>query len=133
MCRNAHFYDIHRHLLQDWEYPRKNLIYLKELGEGEFGKVLLMKAQVGTIILIVAVSLTHVTIHYTNEALFVYTVTHPKPLFVLRRLMYVLSKPHCPCILYRGLPTSVEKFQLPLKLFPSRINTFLRNLWKRLT
>lgn len=33
--------------MQEWEYPRKDLIYLKELGEGEFGKVLLMKAQVG--------------------------------------------------------------------------------------
>ena len=31
---------------QDWEYPRANLIYLRELGEGQFGKVLLMKAKV---------------------------------------------------------------------------------------
>ena len=37
-------------LFQNWEYPRKNLVYLKELGEGEFGKVLLMKAQVNIII-----------------------------------------------------------------------------------
>ena len=31
---------------QDWEYPRHKLIYLRELGEGQFGKVLLMRAQV---------------------------------------------------------------------------------------
>ena len=43
MCNND---DVTCDKWQDWEYPRKNLIYLKELGEGEFGKVLLMKAQV---------------------------------------------------------------------------------------
>lgn len=31
---------------QEWEYPRCNLIYMRELGEGQFGKVLLMKAKV---------------------------------------------------------------------------------------
>ena len=43
-------------LFQNWEYPRKNLVYLKELGEGEFGKVLLMKAQVS-----LSISVQHVT------------------------------------------------------------------------
>lgn len=42
-----HILEKYCHPFQDWEYPRKNLVYLKELGEGEFGKVLLMKAQVG--------------------------------------------------------------------------------------
>lgn len=32
--------------MQAWEYSRSALIYMKELGEGEFGKVLLMKAHV---------------------------------------------------------------------------------------
>ena len=31
---------------QNWQYPRNKLIYIRELGEGQFGKVLLMKAQV---------------------------------------------------------------------------------------
>ncbi len=31
---------------QNWDYPRNNLVYLRELGEGQFGKVLLMKAKV---------------------------------------------------------------------------------------
>lgn len=34
---------------QEWQYPRSNLVYLRELGEGQFGKVLLMKAQVLTL------------------------------------------------------------------------------------
>ena len=75
----------------------------------------------------------HNRIHYAHKGLFVCAVTHPKPLFAQKKLMCLLSKPHCPCPLYRGLPTSVEKFQLLLKLFPSRINTFLRNSWKRST
>ena len=29
-----------------WNYPRDNLVYMRELGEGQFGKVLLMKAKV---------------------------------------------------------------------------------------
>jgi hypothetical protein len=29
-----------------WDYPRDNLVYMRELGEGQFGKVLLMKAKV---------------------------------------------------------------------------------------
>ena len=33
-------------IMQDWQYPRNKLIYTRELGEGQFGKVLLMKAQV---------------------------------------------------------------------------------------
>ncbi len=33
-------------LMQLWEYPRGNLVYLRELGEGQFGKVLLMRAKV---------------------------------------------------------------------------------------
>ena len=33
--------------LQEWDYPREKLTYMRELGEGQFGKVLLMKAQVG--------------------------------------------------------------------------------------
>ena len=32
--------------IQHWYYPRGNLIYMRELGEGQFGKVLLMKAKV---------------------------------------------------------------------------------------
>lgn len=32
--------------MQEWEYPRENLIYLRELGEGQYGKVHLMKAKV---------------------------------------------------------------------------------------
>ena len=32
--------------MQEWQYPRNQLIYMSELGEGQFGKVLLMKAQV---------------------------------------------------------------------------------------
>ncbi len=32
--------------LQNWSYPRSNLTYMRELGEGQFGKVLLMKATV---------------------------------------------------------------------------------------
>ena len=31
---------------QNWQYPRNQLVYMRELGEGQFGKVLLMKAQV---------------------------------------------------------------------------------------
>ena len=31
---------------QRWGYPRENLIYLRELGEGQFGKVHLMNAKV---------------------------------------------------------------------------------------
>lgn len=34
------------HCMQEWEYPRENLIYLRELGEGQYGKVHLMKAKV---------------------------------------------------------------------------------------
>ncbi|XP_064401515.1 uncharacterized protein LOC135347441 isoform X3 [Halichondria panicea] len=30
--------------INNWDYPRNNLVYLRELGEGQFGKVLLMKA-----------------------------------------------------------------------------------------
>ncbi len=32
--------------LQNWSYPRSDLTYMRELGEGQFGKVLLMKATV---------------------------------------------------------------------------------------
>ena len=32
--------------LQDWSYDRAQLIYMREIGEGQFGKVLLMKAKV---------------------------------------------------------------------------------------
>ena len=32
--------------VQEWQYPRSSLVYLRELGEGQFGKVLLMKTQV---------------------------------------------------------------------------------------
>ena len=32
--------------MQTWEYPRSKLIYMRELGEGQFGKVLLMRANV---------------------------------------------------------------------------------------
>ena len=35
--------------LQDWEYDRDQLIYLRDIGEGQFGKVLLMKAKVDCI------------------------------------------------------------------------------------
>ena len=31
---------------QDWMYDRSNLVYTREIGEGQFGKVLLMKAKV---------------------------------------------------------------------------------------
>jgi hypothetical protein len=31
--------------LKEWEFPRENLVYMKELGEGQFGKVHLMKAK----------------------------------------------------------------------------------------
>ena len=31
---------------QDWSYDRAQLIYMREIGEGQFGKVLLMKAKV---------------------------------------------------------------------------------------
>ena len=31
---------------REWQYPRSSLVYLRELGEGQFGKVILMKAQV---------------------------------------------------------------------------------------
>jgi len=31
---------------QRWGYPRENLIYLREIGEGQFGKVHLMNAKV---------------------------------------------------------------------------------------
>ncbi len=31
--------------LQGWEYPRDSLVYVRELGEGQFGKVLLMRTQ----------------------------------------------------------------------------------------
>lgn len=33
-------------LMQDWEYDRTQLTFLRELGEGQFGKVLLMQAKV---------------------------------------------------------------------------------------
>ena len=33
-------------LLQDWSYDRTQLTYMRELGEGHFGKVLLMIAKV---------------------------------------------------------------------------------------
>ena len=36
---------VHLHA-QNWQYPRNQLVYMRELGEGQFGKVLLMKAQV---------------------------------------------------------------------------------------
>jgi len=32
--------------IQEWRYSRDQLIYLRELGEGQFGKVLLMNAKV---------------------------------------------------------------------------------------
>ena len=32
--------------VREWQYPRSRLVYHRELGEGQFGKVLLMKAQV---------------------------------------------------------------------------------------
>ena len=35
-------------LLQDWSYDRGQLTYMRELGEGHFGKVLLMIAKVCT-------------------------------------------------------------------------------------
>jgi hypothetical protein len=31
--------------VREWQFPRSNLVYLRELGEGQFGKVLLMKTQ----------------------------------------------------------------------------------------
>ena len=31
---------------QDWSYDRSQLTYMREIGEGQFGKVLLMKAKV---------------------------------------------------------------------------------------
>ena len=31
---------------QEWKYDRSQLIYMREIGEGNFGKVLLMKAKV---------------------------------------------------------------------------------------
>ena len=34
---------------QDWEYDRDELTYLRDIGEGQFGKVLLMKAKVDQI------------------------------------------------------------------------------------
>ena len=33
--------------VQDWDYLRSNLIFMRDLGEGQFGKVMLMKATVG--------------------------------------------------------------------------------------
>ena len=36
------------YFIQEWQYPRNRLVYMRELGEGQFGKVLLMKAQVYT-------------------------------------------------------------------------------------
>ena len=32
--------------VHEWQFPRSNLVYLRELGEGQFGKVLLMRTQV---------------------------------------------------------------------------------------
>ena len=32
--------------VRQWQYPRSNLTYMRELGEGQFGKVLLMEAKV---------------------------------------------------------------------------------------
>ena len=34
---------------QDWSYDRSQLTYMREIGEGQFGKVLLMKAKVTTV------------------------------------------------------------------------------------
>ena len=39
-------YKVHFMLLQDWSYDRRQLTYMRELGEGHFGKVLLMIAKV---------------------------------------------------------------------------------------
>ena len=38
--------------IQDWEYNRDELTYLRDIGEGQFGKVLLMRAKVESLILI---------------------------------------------------------------------------------
>ena len=38
-------YSTHIHT-QQWQYPRSKLTYMRELGEGQFGKVLLMEARV---------------------------------------------------------------------------------------
>ena len=32
--------------IQDWEYPRSKLVFMRDLGEGQFGKVMLMRAMV---------------------------------------------------------------------------------------
>ena len=46
MQRTCCYPEDHLHCMQEWEYPRENLIYLRELGEGQYGKVHLMKAKV---------------------------------------------------------------------------------------
>ena len=38
--------------IQDWEYNRDELTYLRDIGEGQFGKVLLMRGKVESLILI---------------------------------------------------------------------------------
>ena len=38
------------HVFQDWRYDRTQLVYMREIGEGQFGKVLLMTAKVITAI-----------------------------------------------------------------------------------
>lgn len=48
----AHCYAALEHLesmmycVQDWMYDRSRLVFLREIGEGEFGKVLLMRTKV---------------------------------------------------------------------------------------
>ncbi len=42
---SMHIYSTHIHT-QQWQYPRSKLTYMRELGEGQFGKVLLMEARV---------------------------------------------------------------------------------------
>ena len=47
VCNSVCIHDkIQFMLLQDWSYDRRQLTYMRELGEGHFGKVLLMIAKV---------------------------------------------------------------------------------------
>ena len=42
--------------LEEWYFSREKLTYLRELGEGEFGKVLLMTAKVSVLLFILQIN-----------------------------------------------------------------------------
>ena len=52
MYASIHEIHVYSMYIQNWEYNRDELTYLRDIGEGHFGKVLLMRGKVESLILI---------------------------------------------------------------------------------